>query len=142
MNRIYFIRILDENEMDNIINTINSIINNNIKLIIIDSICYYYRKQMQDIIKRTHKISKIGENLHEICSKYNITIITTNHLTARINNSFDLIPTLGETWNQQVNIRIKMFTIDQNKFIISIKGETQHNPINYTITENGIICIN
>lgn len=143
MNRILFIRILESDEMNKIGEKIDKLIesNENIKLIIIDSICYYYRNEISDTIRRAQKLAKFGLYLTELCLKNNITIITTNHLSSRIiidNNNNEYISVLGDTWSEIVNIRIKMYKMDENLIMIGMKGLKLFNPICYLIDENGL----
>lgn len=144
MNRILFIRILESDEMNKIGEKIDKLIesNENIKLIIIDSICYYYRNEINDTIHRSQKLSKMGLYLSSLSCNYKINIITTNHLSNRIiidnNNNNEYVSVLGDSWSEIVNIRIKLFKMDENLIMMIMKGLNMKNVICYMIDENGL----
>lgn len=144
MKRIIYIRIIENEEMNKLDEIINEIIWNNeneIKMIIIDSICYYYRNEINDTIHRSQKLSKMGLYLSSLSCKYKINIITTNHLSNRIiidNNNNEYVSVLGDSWSEIVNIRIKLCKMDENLIMMIMKGLNMKNVICYMIDENGL----
>eukprot|EP01132_Coremiostelium_polycephalum_P005964 gene5964-7427_t len=85
-----------------------------IKLIVIDSIAYPFRKEFSDLHLKTRLLLSLAQNLMNIAETFNLAIVLMNQVTTKItttNNNNEqqqapppqpttsiLVPALGENW--------------------------------------------
>lgn len=106
-----------------------------IKLIVIDSISFHFRRDFNDMGKRSRVLSEMASCLHALARKYKLAVVMTNQMTTRFmkrdhrvypprhtNGADDdddsddrrrsreavLVPALGETWSHVSTNRIRL----------------------------------
>ena len=55
-----------------------------IRLIVVDSIAFHFRQQIQDSAKRARMLSAIAQNLNQVAYNHNVAVLLTNHVTTRV----------------------------------------------------------
>jgi RecA/RadA recombinase len=56
-----------------------------VRLIVIDSIAFHFRHDIQDTKTRARLLAATANKLHDIAARERLAVITTNHVTTRIN---------------------------------------------------------
>jgi hypothetical protein len=131
---ISYYRVHDQSELLAIIYQLSSILKNKtrIKCIIIDSIAFHFRHDLQDITTRNRLLSTIAQILNQLAYEHKLAIILINHVTTKFvrnihdhnsvnefetksdsNSSYDnskrLVPALGEQWSHSITNRILLY---------------------------------
>lgn len=93
-----------------------------VKLIIIDSVAFHFRRDFQDMNARTRLLNQHAQLLNKIASDYNIAVVLTNQVTTKFENhnstgassssnqntSTYLAPALGESWSHAITNRVML----------------------------------
>ena len=121
-----------------------------VKLIIIDSIAFHFRAITPTdslyYIQRTKTLTRLATYLSEIATKYNIAIVTINHMTTKIlnnnhgmrsttisssstlsNSSSIVVPALGESWAHATSTRILLSSSSTREQFKEVAGATNDN---------------
>lgn len=86
-----------------------------IKLIIIDSIAFFFRQSLDNIPMRTRLLSSVAQILQKVAHEHKVAVLVINHMTTRIDkntvtdNNTRVLPALGEQWSHWITTRILMF---------------------------------
>jgi RAD51-like protein 2 len=77
-----------------------------VKIIVIDSIAFHFRQDLQDTTSRSRVLSSVAQTLNQIAHEHSVAVVLINHITTRIDRDRDtgqnisrLIPALGEQWS-------------------------------------------
>jgi len=88
-----------------------AIIEDNIVLIIIDSIASMFRSEFgsDSVVERQKLIGLTASTLKSLAESFNIPVVVTNQITTKIEGSKAwLAPALGTAWSHAVNTRLTM----------------------------------
>lgn len=87
-----------------------------VKVIIIDSMAFHFRQDLQEISSRSRILSQIAQTLNRLAYDHKLAVVTINHITSRISvgqggkgNTTRIIPALGEQWSHCIANRVMMF---------------------------------
>jgi RAD51-like protein 2 len=112
---IHVFRVHDQTELIALIHQLPSFIdmNGRVKLVVIDSIAFHFRQDLQDSTTRNRLLSTIAQMLHQYAYKYKLGILVTNHVTTKVDqDAFGMrgqnriVPALGEHWSHCVTNRL------------------------------------
>ena len=128
------------NEADNLLK------NENVRLIIIDSIASHFRSEYhgkEQLIERQQKIMALAEKLQKYADSYDLAIITTNQVLASIDNYLAgkvAEPALGYAWGHRPQTRIWLRKLKGNSRVARIidSPELPEKEATFYITDEGI----
>lgn len=126
----------------------------NIKLIVLDSIAFHFRQDLQEVSSRSRILSTLAQTLNQLAFDHNLAVVTINHITTRVtsgasgNNSGSsggvstsrIVPALGEQWSHCVANRVMMFW-QQNSVRTACLIKSPSRPqgvAQFTINKHGI----
>jgi RAD51-like protein 2 len=138
MSKIWCFRVHDYAEQVCAIKCLDNFITSHakdkIRLVVIDSISFHFRRDFTDMSKRSRILSEMSQTLHALARKYNIAVVMINQMTTRFlrknhsnsnnnnNNTYEtkddrqavLVPALGESWSHASTNRIRLSHVDGN----------------------------
>lgn len=79
-----------------------------VRLIVIDSIAFHFRQDLQETSARARVLSLVAQRLNQSAFTHNTAIVLTNHMTTKIDKgtSSSTVPALGELWFHSVTNRL------------------------------------
>lgn len=116
LNGIKYRRVHDQTELLASINHLSNFLSERpkIKLVIIDSIAFFFRQSLDNIPMRTRILSSVAQTLQKVAFEHKVAILVVNHMTTRIDkntladNNTRIVPALGEQWSHWITTRILM----------------------------------
>jgi RecA/RadA recombinase len=83
---IYVFRCHDQAELLATIIHLNAFLQNKtrIKCILIDSIAFHFRSDLQDITTRNRVLSQLTQTLHQIAYEHKLAVVLINHVTTKL----------------------------------------------------------
>ena len=86
---VHVYRVHDQTELLALINQLPGIltVNTRVRLIIIDSIAFHFRQNLQDTAHRSRLLGSLSQQLNQIAYESNVAIVTTNHMTTKFESS-------------------------------------------------------
>lgn len=54
-----------------------------IKLIVIDSIAFHFRQDLDDTVSRSRVLSSLAQTLNQVAFEHNLAVVMINHVTTR-----------------------------------------------------------
>lgn len=109
MNGVYYRHIHGCSEMLEGIETLERLLKSGekIKLVVIDSISFLVRNNIENSFERIQVDHVILTKLHVLAQQYKCAIVITNDVTTRINGQdSQVIPALGDTHSHKINQRV------------------------------------
>ena len=146
LSGINIFRVHDQTELLGIINNLLAYmaLHPNIKLIVIDSIAFHFRQDIQDTSSRNRILSNIAQILNQVAYTYNVGIVLMNHVTTRFDRNTNglnsrIIPSLGEQWSHCITSRIMLTWNDQQRIATLVKSPSRPmGSVEFVVNENGI----
>ncbi len=143
---INIFRVHDQTELLGIINNLLAYmaLHPNIKLIVIDSIAFHFRQDLQDTNSRNRILSNVAQILNQVAYTYNVGIVLMNHVTTRYDRNVSglnsrIIPSLGEQWSHCITSRIMLTWSDQQRIATLVKSPSRPmGAVEFEVNENGI----
>lgn len=143
---INIFRVHDQTELLGIINNLLAYmaLHPNIKLIVIDSIAFHFRQDLQDTNSRNRILSNVAQILNQVAYTYNVGIVLMNHVTTRYDRNVSglnsrVIPSLGEQWSHCITSRIMLTWSDQQRIATLVKSPSRPmGAVEFEVNENGI----
>ena len=86
-----------------------------IKLIVVDSIAFHFRQDLQEVSTRSRVLSNIAQTLNKLAYDHDLAVVSINHITTRVSASSAsggasrIVPALGEQWSHCIANRVMMF---------------------------------
>lgn len=113
---IHVFRAHSQTELLAVLNNITLYIKSHpkIRLVVIDSIAFHFRQDLQDKACRTRLLSLIAQTLNQNAFQSHIAVVVINQMTTKIEKSLiqghtvqsTVVPALGEVWFHSVANRI------------------------------------
>ncbi|KAI6648530.1 DNA repair protein RAD51-like protein 3-like isoform X1 [Oopsacas minuta] len=150
LSRIHYFRCQDVVQLVCVVNTLDEFISekrsegNLIKLVVIDSIAFPFRMELQDMRVRSRILHTLSQTLMELTQKYGIGIVLTNQMTSRQSGKEPVgrmhqVPALGETWAHIPTIRLILQWSGPVRTARLTKSPTHmEKVVSYEITERGV----
>ncbi|GAM26551.1 hypothetical protein SAMD00019534_097260, partial [Acytostelium subglobosum LB1] len=144
MDSIFYYRVHHYIEQIALVNMLPSILSNNpdIRLIIIDSITYPFRRVFKDNFLKTRCLSSMAQSLHSVAQQYNVAVVIMNQVTTKVvANSEEslLIPTLGESWSHTCTNRVYLYFKEHQRYCHLYKSPSfQSTNSEFCIGPNGV----
>ena len=112
-----------------------------VKLIVVDSIAFHFRRQFDDYGMRTRMLSSMSQALIEIAKEFNIAVVIMNQITTKFgaNNTAELVPALGETYAHSSTNRIMLYEKNGNRYAKILKSpNSKKEECCYAVTGKGM----
>jgi len=127
LNNIFYYRVYHYLEQVALVHQLPSFleINKDVRLIIVDSITYPFRKDFADMGLRTRLLLSIAQNLLSIAEKYNVAVVVMNQLTTKVTNTSNnqnqnqqtiLVPALGDAWAHICTYRMILYWKEKQRY--------------------------
>lgn len=146
LNGIIVFRVHDQTEQVAVINHLHAYlsIKPRVKVVVIDSIAFHFRQDLQDTSSRNRLLSSLAQLLYKAAYDYNIAVVTVNHVTTKIERVGDksttrIVPALGDQWSHSVTSRMMMQWQQGNRIATLVKSPSRPNSSAlYQVCESGI----
>ena len=107
---IHVYRVHDQTELMAVLHQLSGFIAQHarVKLVVIDSIAFPFRQDVQETSVRNRVLSGIAQLLNQLAYEHRLAVVLTNHVTTRVNavGSGRVLPALGEHWSHCVTNRV------------------------------------
>lgn len=82
-----------------------------VKLVVIDSVAFHFRRDFQDMVLRTRLLNGMAQNLLQLARAGQLAVVLTNQMTTKssAHTSSHLVPALGESWGHASTIRLILY---------------------------------
>jgi len=120
LSRIHYYRVHDYVEQIALINLLPSILREKpeVKLIVIDSVAFHFRHDLEDMRKRSHLLMCLGQNLAFLAEQFEVAAVLMNQMTTKLSkNDSILVPALGEAWGYCCSNRVVLFWKEGKRYI-------------------------
>jgi RAD51-like protein 2 len=141
---IHVFRVYDYIEQLAVINSLGSFLSlnkdKNIRVIVIDSIAFHFRRGFKDMAERQRLLSGMAQTLLQLAEQFNLAVLLINQVTTKLGaQTTSLAPALGESWAHAATNRIMLYWDGSFRTAKLIKSPHQRQQIcNYTITQDGV----
>lgn len=104
----------DQSELLSTIHHLGAFLKNKtrIKCVIIDSIAFHFRADLQDIGTRNRVLAQVAQTLNALAHEHKLAVVLVNHVTTKIAQDEDgkrLVPALGEQWAHCITNRVILY---------------------------------
>ena len=160
MSKIWCFRVHDYVEQMSTIKCLDSFVTSHarekIRLVVIDSISFHFRRDFTNMSKRSRVLSEMSQELHALARKHNLAVVMINQMTTRFmkktqpyqnyNNETKesrqavLVPALGESWSHASTNRIRLSRADGNLRVATLvkSPSLARGKAFYRITPSGV----
>ena len=150
LSRIHYFRCLDVIQLISVVNTLDEFISDrrkerqHVKLVMIDSIAFPFRMEVQDLKVRSRILQTMSQTLMEITHKFGLAVVLTNQMTSRPAGKdqagrLQRVPALGESWSHIPTIRVILEWTGSIRTARLAKSPTHmEKVVPYEITEAGV----
>jgi len=142
LSRIHYYRVHDYVEQIALINLLPSVLREKpeVKLIIIDSVAFHFRHDLEDMRKRSHLLMCLGQNLAFLAEQFGVAVVLMNQMTTKLSkNDSILVPALGEAWGYCCSNRVVLFWKEGKRYAHLEKSSNRKaDTVVYRVTSEGI----
>lgn len=157
----------DQSELLAVINRLPAFlaVKTKVKLLVIDSIAFPFRQNLQDNINRSRLLSSVAQQLNQLAYNFGLAVVVINHVTTRFDHRTlassstlssaaagatastasssgiaSIIPALGEQWSHCVTNRIMLHWEQGQQRVATIVKSPSWAPstANYRVCGSGI----
>ncbi|XP_073471261.1 DNA repair protein RAD51 homolog 3 isoform X1 [Aquarana catesbeiana] len=110
-----------------------------VKLVVIDSLAYPFRHDLEDLSLRTRLLNTLAQQLISIATHRKLAVILTNQMTTRIGpRESCLVPALGDSWAHAATSRLTLHWDGMQRYATLCKSPNQkESTVQYQITHQG-----
>lgn len=124
-----------------------------VKLVVIDSIAFHYRCQLENkagsYSSRTRSLTRVAAFLTDLATKFELAVVVVNQMTTKMggsqnespqDNQTRVMPALGESWAHCTTTRLSLSNYKNNIRKCTLV-KSPHKPVGcafYTVTEIGV----
>ncbi|XP_069767898.1 DNA repair protein RAD51 homolog 3 isoform X2 [Narcine bancroftii] len=107
-----------------------------VRIIVIDSIAFPFRHQLEDLSLRTRLLNGLAQQLIAMANDYRVAVVLTNQMTTRFGEvCSSLVPALGESWGHAATTRLILHWEGKLRFASLYKSPSQKEAtVPYQIT--------
>ncbi|XP_071849768.1 DNA repair protein RAD51 homolog 3-like [Apostichopus japonicus] len=145
LSGIHYFRCHNYTELLALVNLLPQFIKDHekIKLIIIDSIAFHFRHDLDDMSLRTRLLNGLAQSLIKMATMYRLAVVLTNQMTTKVNTSqggsSHLSPALGESWGHAATLRVILSWRNNQRFATLYKSPSKKEmTVPYQVTIAGI----
>ncbi|XP_078404332.1 DNA repair protein RAD51 homolog 3 [Cetorhinus maximus] len=110
-----------------------------VKIVVIDSIAFPFRHNLQDLSLRTRLLNGLAQQLISMANDHSVAVVLINQMTTRFGQvQSTLVPALGESWGHAATIRLILRWEGKLRFASLYKSPSQKEAtVPYQITSFG-----
>ena len=150
LSHIHYFRCLDIVQLLSVVNTLDEFVSEKraegkyIKLVIVDSIAFPFRMDVQNIKLRSRLLQTLSQTLMELTQRFGLGVVLTNQMTSRSfgtdpGGRVQLVPALGDSWAHIPTIRLVLQWSGPVRTARLAKSPTHmEKVVSYEITERGV----
>lgn len=145
LSGIHYFRCHNYTELIALVNLLPNFLEDHekVKLVIIDSIAFHFRHDLDDMSLRTRLLNGLAQSLIKMAVAHQLAVVLTNQMTTKVNvgqgGISHLSPALGESWGHAATIRIILFWKDNQRYALLYKSPSKkETTVSYQITKGGI----
>ena len=82
--------------------------NPKVRLIVIDSIAFHFRQDLQETSARARSLALLAQRLNQCAFDHHVAVVVTNHMTTKVDRGSmsSITPALGEMWFHAITNRV------------------------------------
>ncbi|XP_031487561.1 DNA repair protein RAD51 homolog 3 isoform X2 [Nymphaea colorata] len=142
LENIFCFRVCSYTEQIAVVNNLDNFIasQDNIRIVIIDSITFHFRQHFEDLALRTRVLSSMVLKLMKVAKKYKLAVVLLNQVTSKFaNGTFHLTLALGESWSHACTNRVILYWSGNDRFAsIDKSSSLPAASAPYSVTSLGI----
>lgn len=139
---IFYFRVCSYTEQVAMMNHLDKFVSEHqdVKVIIIDSITFYFRQDFEDLALRTRILGGMALKLMKLAQKYNLAVVLLNQVTNKyVEGSHQLALALGDSWSHASTNRIILHWTEDDRYAYLDKSPSLPSAsAPYSITSKGI----
>lgn len=139
---IFYFRICSYTEQVAMMNHLDKFVSEHpdVKLVIIDSVTFYFRQDFEDLALRTRILGGMALKLMKLAQKFNLAVVLLNQVTHKfVEGSHRLALALGDSWSHASTNRIILYWKDNDRYAYLDKSPSLPSAAApYFITSKGI----
>ena len=130
LNGMHVFRAHDQTELLAITHQLSAFLTRRpaVKLVVIDSVAFHFRQDLQDASTRSRVLSSLAQTLNDLAHDHEVAVVVTNHVTTRVDrdsggiggnsssssgsSSSRIVPALGELWSHCVTNRVMLQPVE------------------------------
>jgi RAD51-like protein 2 len=112
-----------------------------VKLIIVDSIAFHFRRHFEDFSVRTRLLGTMAQTLIGLAKEFGLAVVLMNQVTTKLERGkrAELVPALGETWGHSATNRIMLLEHRGVRWARLVKSPNMAKAeACYIVTEQGL----
>jgi len=112
----------------------------NVRLIIVDSVTFHFRREFEDMSLRTRVLNSMAQNLMAVAEQFNLAVVLMNQVTTKIgDHETSLVPALGESWGHTCTNRIILYHKQGVRHAYLYKSPSKkQDSVPFQVTSEGI----
>jgi RAD51-like protein 2 len=144
MESIYYFRVHNYIEQLALVNVLADRIKNeltDVKLIVVDSVAFHFRRHFDDYAMRTRLLSVMSQTFIELAKEFNLAVVLMNQVTTKFgkDGKAELVPALGETYAHSSTNRIMLYEKGGTRYAKLLKSPNQKKmEVPYQIKAGGM----
>lgn len=145
LENITLVKVHDLAELIEQINSLDRVLSEDpkIKLVVIDSIAFFFRSYNGDYSQRGRILLSLAQNLRKAAHVHHVAIVVTNQMTTKIQQGTSggsvMVPSLGESWGHSCTHRIILSWQEGLRNCWLCKSSTgEDKMVPFTIVKDGI----
>ncbi|KAL9228860.1 hypothetical protein vseg_004395 [Gypsophila vaccaria] len=139
---IFHFRICSYTEQVAMINHLDKFVSENrdVKLVVIDSVTFYFRQDFEDMALRTRILGGMALKLMKLAQKFNLAVVLLNQAATKFSEgSYQLTLALGDSWSHASTNRIVLYWNGDERYAHLDKSPSLPSAsAPYAITAKGI----
>ncbi|XXG75953.1 hypothetical protein AAC387_Pa08g0414 [Persea americana] len=139
---IFYFRICSYTEQIAVINYLDKFIaeQQNVKLVVIDSVTFHFRQDFEDLALRTRVLSGMALKLMKLAKKFSLAVVLLNQVTTKfIDGSFQLTLALGDSWSHACTNRVILYWNGNERYAYIDKSPSlQSASASFSVMSKGI----
>uniref|UniRef100_A0A7C9CVE7 DNA repair protein RAD51 homolog 3 n=2 Tax=Opuntia streptacantha TaxID=393608 RepID=A0A7C9CVE7_OPUST len=139
---IFYFRVCSYTEQVAMMNHLEKFVleHQDVKVIIIDSITFYFRQDFEDLALRTRILGGMALKLMKLAQKFNLAVVVLNQVTNKyVEGSHQLALALGDSWSHASTNRIILYWKEDDRYAYLDKSPSLPSAsAPYSITSKGI----
>ncbi|KAK9792999.1 hypothetical protein WJX73_005778 [Symbiochloris irregularis] len=117
LDNIFYLRLHTHEELIEALQNLGGLLaqQSQVKVVVIDSITFPFRQELQDLAQRARTLGRIAQDLLRVAESRHVAVVLMNQVTTKVleEDVSKLIPALGDTWAHAVTNRIMLHWQDE-----------------------------
>ncbi|OZJ03309.1 hypothetical protein BZG36_02280 [Bifiguratus adelaidae] len=140
LDNLYYYRVCNHLELLALVKSLDQQLedHNNVRLVVIDSIAFLMRMNLEDAGLRARLLTTIGQTLLRLARAHRLTVLLLNHINSKM-ASDDFLPALGDSWGHIVPNRLLLYEDKGRRYARLYKSSNlPDKTVPFRITSQGV----